>query len=71
MVLIPQEDRHVYHQPHHSGNCLRYRKSPSQANPRYQVSNYVYQCGLGLYVSGKSIHDSSSKASWTCASNAI
>ncbi|CEJ61180.1 hypothetical protein PMG11_09719 [Penicillium brasilianum] len=28
-------------------------------------------CGLGLYVSGKSIHDSSSKASWTCASNAI
>ncbi|KAK1145250.1 hypothetical protein N8T08_004403 [Aspergillus melleus] len=27
-------------------------------------------CGLGLYVSGKAIHDSSSKASWTCANNA-
>ncbi|KAJ5151262.1 uncharacterized protein N7482_010514 [Penicillium canariense] len=27
-------------------------------------------CGLGLYVSGKSIHDSSSSASWTCANNA-
>ncbi|KAJ5629631.1 hypothetical protein N7528_003288 [Penicillium herquei] len=27
-------------------------------------------CGLGLYVSGKSIHDSSDSASWTCASNA-
>ncbi|KAJ5652336.1 hypothetical protein N7507_009762 [Penicillium longicatenatum] len=28
-------------------------------------------CGLGLYVSGKSIHDSSSNSSWTCASNAV
>jgi hypothetical protein len=28
------------------------------------------QCGMGLYVSGKSIHDSSSKASWTCKNNA-
>ncbi|EHA28076.1 hypothetical protein ASPNIDRAFT_49482 [Aspergillus niger ATCC 1015] len=27
-------------------------------------------CGLGLYVSGKAIHDSSSSASWTCANNA-
>ncbi|KAJ6104693.1 hypothetical protein N7523_011013 [Penicillium sp. IBT 18751x] len=27
-------------------------------------------CGLGLYVSGKSIHDSSSSATWTCANNA-
>ncbi|KAH1615206.1 hypothetical protein V6000_008909 [Aspergillus fumigatus] len=27
-------------------------------------------CGMGLYVSGKSIHDSSSKASWTCKNNA-
>ncbi|RAH70336.1 uncharacterized protein BO66DRAFT_374017 [Aspergillus aculeatinus CBS 121060] len=27
-------------------------------------------CGLGLYVSGKSIHDSTSSASWTCANNA-
>ncbi|KAJ5569559.1 uncharacterized protein N7459_008989 [Penicillium hispanicum] len=27
-------------------------------------------CGLGLYVSGKSINESSSKASWTCANNA-
>lgn len=29
----------------------------------------VIQCGLGLYVSGKSIHESSSTASWTCADN--
>ncbi|EAW13764.1 putative amino acid transporter [Aspergillus clavatus NRRL 1] len=28
-------------------------------------------CGLGLYVSGKSIHDSSAKASWTCKNNAL
>ncbi|KAJ6114957.1 hypothetical protein N7486_000735 [Penicillium sp. IBT 16267x] len=28
-------------------------------------------CGLGLYVSGKSIHDSSSNSSWTCASNSV
>ncbi|RAL14694.1 putative amino acid transporter [Aspergillus homomorphus CBS 101889] len=27
-------------------------------------------CGLGLYVSGKSIHDSTASASWTCANNA-
>ncbi|KAJ5988022.1 hypothetical protein N7481_003232 [Penicillium waksmanii] len=27
-------------------------------------------CGLGLYVSGKSINESSSKATWTCANNA-
>ncbi|KAG0160102.1 hypothetical protein PDIDSM_7629 [Penicillium digitatum] len=27
-------------------------------------------CGLGLYVSGVAINDSSSKASWTCANNA-
>ncbi|PLB44159.1 putative amino acid transporter [Aspergillus steynii IBT 23096] len=27
-------------------------------------------CGLGLYVSGKAIHDSSSKSSWTCSNNA-
>ncbi|PKY04412.1 hypothetical protein P168DRAFT_236371 [Aspergillus campestris IBT 28561] len=27
-------------------------------------------CGLGLYVSGKAINESSSKASWTCANNA-
>ncbi|GIK06591.1 hypothetical protein Aspvir_002241 [Aspergillus viridinutans] len=27
-------------------------------------------CGMGLYVSGKSIHDSSSNASWTCKNNA-
>ncbi|OJJ86277.1 uncharacterized protein ASPGLDRAFT_45323 [Aspergillus glaucus CBS 516.65] len=27
-------------------------------------------CGLGLYVSGKAIHDDSSKASFTCANNA-
>ncbi|CAG8039534.1 unnamed protein product [Penicillium nalgiovense] len=27
-------------------------------------------CGLGLYVSGKSINESSSKSSWTCADNA-
>ncbi|PYI16612.1 hypothetical protein BO86DRAFT_435767 [Aspergillus japonicus CBS 114.51] len=28
-------------------------------------------CGLGLYVSGKAIHDDSSKSSFSCASNAI
>lgn len=28
-------------------------------------------CGLGLYVSGKSIHENSSSSSWTCANNAI
>ncbi|KAF7592255.1 hypothetical protein BBP40_000457 [Aspergillus hancockii] len=28
-------------------------------------------CGLGLYVSGKSIHDNSSSSSWTCANNAV
>ncbi|KAJ5699042.1 hypothetical protein N7462_001047 [Penicillium macrosclerotiorum] len=27
-------------------------------------------CGLGLWVSGKAINESSSKASWTCANNA-
>ncbi|KAJ6098495.1 hypothetical protein N7467_000030 [Penicillium canescens] len=27
-------------------------------------------CGLGLYVSGKAINESSSKSSWTCANNA-
>ncbi|KAJ5234221.1 uncharacterized protein N7469_003389 [Penicillium citrinum] len=27
-------------------------------------------CGLGLYVSGKSINESSSTATWTCANNA-
>ncbi|KAF9889537.1 hypothetical protein FE257_007247 [Aspergillus nanangensis] len=27
-------------------------------------------CGLGLYVSGKAINESSSTASWTCANNA-
>ncbi|KAJ5151678.1 hypothetical protein N7492_009973 [Penicillium capsulatum] len=27
-------------------------------------------CGLGLYVSGKAINESSSKASWTCKNNA-
>lgn len=30
----------------------------------------IIQCGLGLYVSGKSIHESASTASWTCANNA-
>jgi hypothetical protein len=28
------------------------------------------QCGLGLYVSGKAIHDNPSSASFSCASNA-
>ncbi|KAE8382015.1 transmembrane amino acid transporter protein-domain-containing protein [Aspergillus bertholletiae] len=28
-------------------------------------------CGLGLYVSGKSINENSSSSSWTCANNAI
>ncbi|KAF7586664.1 hypothetical protein BBP40_008513 [Aspergillus hancockii] len=28
-------------------------------------------CGLGLYASGKAIHDDNSRASYTCASNAI
>lgn len=28
-------------------------------------------CGLGLYVSGKSIHENSSSSSWTCANNAV
>lgn len=32
MVLIPQEDRHVQHQPHHSGNCLCHRKFQSYPN---------------------------------------
>lgn len=27
-------------------------------------------CGLGLYVSGKSINESSSSSTWTCANNA-
>lgn len=29
-----------------------------------------FKCGLGLYVSGKAINESSAKASWTCANNA-
>lgn len=28
------------------------------------------QCGLGLYVSGKAIHDNPSSASFSCANNA-
>lgn len=36
---------------------------------KIRANKYV-QCGLGLYVSGKSIHDSSSSATWTCANNA-
>ena len=26
-------------------------------------------CGIGLYASGKAIHDESSGGSWTCADN--
>jgi hypothetical protein len=33
------------------------------------IADYL-QCGLGLYVSGKALHDDPGSASFSCANNA-
>jgi hypothetical protein len=35
---------------------------------RYTADHYV-KCGMGLWVSGKAIHEDSSKASFSCNAN--
>lgn len=35
-----------------------------------QTNNLLLQCGLGVYVSGKAIHDDASSNSFSCNSNA-
>lgn len=37
---------------------------------RYSTVADFLQCGLGLYVSGKALHDDPSSASFSCANNA-
>lgn len=51
------------------GGCLVCRLLFRYVVMHSPILTVALQCGLGLYVSGKSIHDNPSSASFSCADN--
>ena len=57
-------------QPRLHWRRLCYRTSPFHLPVPKLKLTAILQCGLGLYTSGKSIHDNPASSSFSCANNA-